>query len=519
MRKGKATACAPRTAVAYARYSSAGQRDVSIDQQLADIRAYAEREGYTLVHEYADHAKSGFRNVSARLAFQQMLRDAASGSFDTVIAWKVDRFGRNRRESAQFKGDLADHGVSVVYAMDPIPDGAAGVLTEGMLEAIAEWYSRNLSENVRRGMYDNAEKCLANGAHILGYRPGPDRRYQIYEPEAVTVRRLFQLYSEGLSMASVANQLNQEGLRNIFGKAFTLNMVRNALSNDAYIGVYHWSSYRIPGGMPAIIDNKLWEACQSMRNKTSRHYEDSPVRFHLTGKCFCGCCSSPMVGDSGTSKTGASYYYYSCQSKKSRSGCHKKSVRKEVLEDQVISFIYDRILTGPEMDRIADAVMESQQQMQQESPLPKYESDLKEVTRKIDNINNAIANGIWNSSTGLLLNSLSEQAEQLRAVIAKEKYTSAQLTSRDRIEFFLSRMAKGDRDDPDHRAFLIRTFINSVTVYDDHLRIAINAVEGISTVPIDQLPDPSPGSDSMCLGLPEYTQPNFLPIMVYCLAI
>ena len=68
--------------------------------------------------------------------------------FDTVIAWKVDRFGRDRRESATFKGQLADQGVSVVYAMEPIPDGAAGALTEGMLEAIAEWYSRNLSENI-----------------------------------------------------------------------------------------------------------------------------------------------------------------------------------------------------------------------------------------------------------------------------------------------------------------------------------------------------------------------------------
>ena len=135
--KKKLTTCAPKTAVAYARYSSAHQRDVSIEQQLKDIRAYAEREGYTIIHEYADHAKSGFKNSERRAAFHAMLRAAASGMFDTVIAWKVDRFGRDRRESATFKGQLADQGVSVVYAMEPIPDGAAGALTEGMLEAIA----------------------------------------------------------------------------------------------------------------------------------------------------------------------------------------------------------------------------------------------------------------------------------------------------------------------------------------------------------------------------------------------
>ena len=95
--KKKLTTCAPKTAVAYARYSSANQRDVSIDQQLQDIRAFAEREGYTIIYEYADRAKSGYKNSERRAAFQSMLRAAESGTFDTVLAWKVDRFGRNRR--------------------------------------------------------------------------------------------------------------------------------------------------------------------------------------------------------------------------------------------------------------------------------------------------------------------------------------------------------------------------------------------------------------------------------------
>ena len=159
-RKTIAPSCSPRTAVAYARYSSAGQRDVSIEQQLADIRAFALREGYTIVHEFADHARSGFKNSSARTAFQTMMSSAESGTFDTLIVWKVDRFGRNREESAVFKGRLRRYGVRVLYAMEPIPEGSAGVLLEGMLEATAEWYSRTLSENVTRGMTDNAHRCL-----------------------------------------------------------------------------------------------------------------------------------------------------------------------------------------------------------------------------------------------------------------------------------------------------------------------------------------------------------------------
>ena len=111
MKKPNVPTCSPRTAVAYARYSSAGQRDVSIEQQLADIRAFAAREGYTIVHEYADHARSGFKDVSARTAFQSMIAAAADGSYDTIIAWKVDRFGRNREDSAIYKGKLRRYGV------------------------------------------------------------------------------------------------------------------------------------------------------------------------------------------------------------------------------------------------------------------------------------------------------------------------------------------------------------------------------------------------------------------------
>ena len=107
--------CTPRTAVAYARYSSAGQRDVSIEQQLNDIRAYALREGYTIIHEYADHACSGFKNPSARAGFQAMLAASESGTFDTVLAWKVDRFGRNREDSAIYKGKLRRFGVKVHF--------------------------------------------------------------------------------------------------------------------------------------------------------------------------------------------------------------------------------------------------------------------------------------------------------------------------------------------------------------------------------------------------------------------
>jgi len=503
-------------AVAYARYSSAGQRDVSIEQQLRDIRAYAEREGYTIVHEYADHARSGFKNTRARTEFQAMIAAAESGKFDTVLAWKVDRFGRNREDAAIYKSQLRRAGVKVVYAMEPIPDGAAGVLTEGMLEAIAQWYSENLSENVRRGLSDNASKCMYNGTHIYGYVCGPDRHYVIDEAQACVVRQIFKLYCAGYSMANICRILNDNGQRTEKGKLFTLNKIGNILKQERYLGIYIYSNTRIPGGMPAIIDQITWNEAQRMKQKTGKHHENSPAEYLLTGKAFCGHCGSPLVGDCGTGKSGTVHYYYSCQSHKRRTGCDKKSLRKDDLEDKVISFLLDHALTGDEAEKIADAVVASEKAKAKSSPLESMRAELRSTDKKIANINNAIAEGIWTSSTKIQLEKLEETAKSLRDSIAFQEYAHGQMINRKRVLFFLERFRHLDRHSLTDKRFLIRTFLNSVFVFDDHLKICINAVEGCLTVPLEALPDVSPGSDIVSLGLLPATHPN---TAVFCYAV
>ena len=506
--KQKAPTCSPRTAVAYARYSSAGQRDVSIDQQLADIRAYAQREGYVIVHEYADHARSGFKRIEARTEFQAMISSAAAGTFDTVLCWKVDRFGRNRADSATYKQQLAQLGVSVVYVMEPIPTGAAGCLTEGMLEAIAEWYSRNLSENVKRGMNDNARRCLYNGTTVFGYDGIRNQPYQINEEQAAVVRQIFALYIEGFSMAEICRQLNSAGQRTESGKLFTINKLYNILKQRRYLGIYMFGDHVIPGGMPAIIDEDTWEKVQRMRSKTARHYEKNPVEYLLTGKAFCGHCGKPMVGDSGTSKTGDIHYYYTCQSRKRRAGCSKKAVRKEALEDFVINFLLDQVLSGPEMERIADMILEYQKKEADSSPLRAMEKELQDVERKISNTNRAIAEGVFSTSTITMLHNLENTAASLRLSIESRRYAEGQLLDRDRILFFLTTFSRMNREDPHDRRLLIRLFLNSVYVYDDHYRILVNTSDDDTIIPFADLPPEEKSSDSVSCRLLKLIHPN-----------
>lgn len=524
MKKTAVPSCSPRTAVAYARYSSAGQRDVSIEQQLSDIRSFARREGFTLVHEYADHARSGFKNTSARTAFQTMMSAAESGSFDTLIVWKVDRFGRNREESAVFKGRLRRFGVRVLYAMEPIPEGSAGVLLEGMLEATAEWYSRQLSENVTRGMTDNAHRCLYNGTKILGYSRGPDGRYALNPEEAATVRHIFDLYTSGLSAARICTQLNGQGVKTSRGCLWKPESLLRVISNERYTGVYIWGDIRVPDGMPAIIDLSTFEEAQRMKKKTARHVEQGAIDYLLTGKAFCGHCGAAMIGDSGTSKDGTRHYYYSCQARKARKGCSKKSLQKDYLESRVIDFVLDHVLSEDHIEENADVIMALQAEEMKRSPLSSMEEEYAETQKKIRNINNAIAAGVWNSSTSSMLKELEDQAEDLRVSVEMLRYSQSQLLDRDRVIFFLHRFTKGDRNDPLFRRHVIETFINAVYVFDDHLDIVTNNREGNQRFPLEDLPaDPDPDSGPECSdivssGVPVAIHPN-THVTIYCIAI
>ena len=524
MKKNIKPSCSPRTAVAYARYSSAGQRDVSIEQQLQDIRVFAKREGYTIVHESADHARSGFKNVNARTSFQSMMSSADSGNFDTVICWKVDRFGRNREESALFKGRLRRFGVKVLYAMEPIPEGSAGVLLEGMLEATAEWYSRQLSENVTRGMTDNAYRCLYNGTRVLGYKRGSDGRYALDPDEAAVIRNIFNLYCSGLSAARICTILNAQGVKTSRGCSFKPESLLRMISNERYAGVYIWGDIRVPDGMPAIIDRSVWEEAQRMKRKTARHIEQGAIDFLLTGKAFCGHCGAAMIGDSGTSQSGIRHYYYTCQARKARKGCQKKNLQKDFLESQVISHIMTKVLSEENMEKNIEVIMNMQAEELKSSPLSAMEAEYAETQKKILNINQAIAAGIWNSSTSAMLKQLEDESETLRQSVEMLRFSQAQLMDHDSVRFYLEEFAKGDPNDPFFRRHLIDTFLNAVYVFDDHLDIVTNNKKGNQRFPLEALPDVfesdagSVCSDKLSVGVPSVLHPN-TQVTIYRIAI
>ena len=150
------------TAVIYARYSSDNQREESIEGQIRECTAYAEKNGITIVKHYIDRAISA--KTDNRPEFQQMIKDSDKKLFDIVLVWKLDRFARNRYDSARYKTQLKKNGVKLMSATEIISEGPEGIILESVLEGYAEYYSADLAEKVVRAGGVHCECYWRSGA-------------------------------------------------------------------------------------------------------------------------------------------------------------------------------------------------------------------------------------------------------------------------------------------------------------------------------------------------------------------
>ena len=217
-------------AIAYYRFSSHSQNDASIDQQRVLAHEWADAHGFKIVQEYEDAAISG--TTDARPGFQQMLSEVAKIRPHTLIMWKTDRLGRDKYVLAMAKKKIRDAGCEIQLLAEHIPtEGPEGVLIEGLMEAMAEYYSRQLSQNIQRGMDYNAQHALYNGHKLFGY--DVDRSTKKYIPDPNTapfVQWAFTEYASGKPLKTIAEEMNAQGLRTPRNAKFSVNMLTNDLT-------------------------------------------------------------------------------------------------------------------------------------------------------------------------------------------------------------------------------------------------------------------------------------------------
>lgn len=469
----------------------------------------------TVINEYCDRAISG--KTDNRPSFQKLIKDSEKGQFEAVIMYTLDRFARNRYDSAIYKAKLKKNGVRVFYAKQPMPDTPEGIILESVLEGYAEYYSENLSRSIKRGLKENGLQCIATGGAglPLGYTIGEDRKYKVEPVGAKIVQEIFQMYADGMSITQIINYCNEKGYKTSRGNVFNKNSFRTLLKNEKYIGTYKFMDIVVPNGMPAIIDKTLFDKVQAMlsHNAKVRARTKAKEDYLLTTKLFCGNCGSTMVGESGTSKSGKVHHYYKCINRKLNHQCTKKVEKKEWLEEVVVRFTVEHVLTDENIEKIATRAMEVfEKESADTTYLTGLQDQLKEIKKKIKNIMTAIEQGIITSTTKERLEELESEKNHIEGQIAKEKIKKPLLT-KERIMFWLLSFKKGDVTDREYQRRVVDTLVNSVYVYDDgnkgrRIVFTFN-VSGQNTATLSC-------SDIACSGAVEGANPNTLFFVKHC---
>ena len=497
-------------AVIYARYSSDNQREESIEGQIRECTAFAEKNGITILRHYIDRACSAKTDNCP--AFQEMVKDSGKKLFDMVIVWKLDRFARNRYDSARYKAQLKKNGVKVVSATEVISEGAEGIILESVLEGYAEYYSADLSEKVIRGRTDNALKCMYNGGTLpIGFVIDEEQRFQIDPLTAPFVLEVFKRYDEGATMKELRDWLNENGIRNKLGKPLNYNSIQHMLKNRRYIGEYQYRDVLIPDGIPAIVPKELFDRVQEKieKNKKAPARHKAEDDYLLTTKLFCGYCGAYLCGESGKSRNGTIHHYYKCVSvKKKRTDCKKKAVKKDWIENLVISQTMKLVNDEATVQAIAAMLLDMQER--EDTNLSLLTEQLKETQRGIDNLLNAIQQGIFTKSTKGRLEELEAAKEELEIKIANEKIAKPKLTEK-QILFYLHKFRVLDMSKQSHRQRLIDTFINRIYLYDDKLIITFNHKDGAETITLNDietaLTEQEDGSDLVSSAVPKTVYP------------
>ena len=460
-------------AIAYYRYSSHAQNEASIDQQREQAQRYAEAHGLKIIKEYEDKAMTGTNDD--RPAFQTMMSEIKKIKPAALILWKNDRLGRNRYDLLINKKAIRDAGCTIHLVSEVVPlNTPEGALLDGMLDAMAEFNSMQSRQNVIRGMTYNAENALYNGHKMLGYKKGEDKKYVIDDTTAPIVQRIFNDYANGKPIKKIVRELNEQGIKTSRGKDFTINGLRSILKNKSYTGLYKYGDIEIPGGMPALISEELYEKVQDRFKlnmyKAKTDDEEKPF-FWLTGKLLCGECGSTFHGVSGTSKKGKKYHYYACKEYRKHK-CSVKEIPKDILEFLVTKTLEDFLRDDELLTYLAVELSYYYEEMRaNNSYIESLNNQLKDTEKALSNLVKAIEMGIFSESTQTRLQELETQKKAVKDAIEAEKAKKALIENDTGIQHFFDMYKHADMSDPKVRDMVLEFFVDKIYVYDGYIVI------------------------------------------------
>ena len=399
----------------YARFSSDNQRTESIDAQIRAMKEYCAQHNYIIVETYIDEAKSA--TTDKRPAFQQMISDSSARLFNILLVHKLDRFARNRYDSAIYKRELKKNGVTVYSVLERLDNSPESIMLESLLEGANEFYSRNLSREVIKGLKETAYQAKhTGGIPPLGYDIDPcTKKLVINESEAEAVRLIYDMYSKGHGYSAIIDRLHELNFKTKIGNDFQKNSLYGILSNPKYQGMYVFNRcsakdsvgkrnthlYKedkdiifIEDGCPQIVDKDTFQKVQAIltEHKHTGGRANAKENYLLSGKLFCRECGKAMVGNarhSGRSKL--LHVTYRCPSRKHL--CSSKEINRDYLESYVVELIEREILNASSLHRLRRAI-DKHAQTAHKPTETMLEREKKEIDNALQNVANAIESGL-----------------------------------------------------------------------------------------------------------------------------
>ena len=395
-----------KIAAAYIRVSTDDQIEYSPDSQLRAIQNYAEKNGYYLPEQYIfmDEGISG-RTVGKREGFKQMIALAKSTPkpFEAILVWKYSRFARNREDSVVYKSMLRKQcGIDVVSISESTGDDKMSILFEAMIEAMDEYYSINLSEEVKRGMTEKAKRGGVLAAAPFGYKV-VGGQYEIVESEAIIIKEAFQDYLNGSGFLTIAKKFNAIGVKTHRGSPIENRTIEYWLHNPTYIGKTRWNPtgktsrdyYNeniiiSDGTHKPIINDDLWNAVQQKLRENKARYKShmrnpqKGMSSWLNGVLRCGKCGKAMSNANG---------FYVCNYK-TRGLCEGNGgVGLKTITNLVINKL-EEILDGDDVYVKFASSPKIKEEPGTSNTLRLLQVKLEEANRKFDRVKEAYESGI-----------------------------------------------------------------------------------------------------------------------------
>ncbi|WP_377810129.1 recombinase family protein [Azospirillum sp. A29] len=436
-------------AAIYARYSSDNQHERSIEDQINICRQHVERHGGTIVGVYSDYAISG-SHLKTRPQAQKLLEDAKAGLFNTVITEGLDRLSRDQEDIAAIFKRLKHRGIVI----NTVQEGVVSELHIGMKGTMNALFLRDLAIKVRRGQEGRAKEGRVPAGLSYGYdvvkmfddkgKPFCGKRL-VNEGQAAVIREIFTKIALGFSPRAIAKDLNSRGIPSPKGRKWNASTIngnaarRNGiLYNEAYIGILiynrlrmdkdpdtgkrvsrlnkleDWKITEVPG--LRIVTDEQWDRVQAVKagfsNRRGAEHARRPKHL-LSGLVRCGCC--------GGSYTVKSKDQLACSTYRESGTCeNNRTIRVGDLQERVIAGIKSRLLSSASVALFVKVYGEERRRLEKEGQRGREDiaARLGKLTRQVDNIVNAIADGVASTTMRQKLASLEEEKAAAEAELA-----------------------------------------------------------------------------------------------------